>query len=90
MHKTRERNAVLIYVAPVAQTFGIVGDEAVHTRCAENFWQDVRDAMAVEFKAGRFTEGVVAAVNLVSAELKRHFPHHSDDKNTHSNEIDIE
>jgi uncharacterized membrane protein len=46
--------------------------------------------MAVEFKAGRFTEGVVAAVNLVSAELKRHFPHHSDDKNTHSNEIDIE
>ena len=90
MHKTRERNAVLIYVAPVAQTFGIVGDEAVHSRCAENFWQDVRDAMAVEFKAGRFTEGLVAAVNLVGAELKRHFPHHADDKNTHSNEIDIE
>ena len=90
MHKTHERNAVLIYVAPVAQTFGIVGDEAVHSRCAENFWQDVRDAMAAEFKAVRFTEGLVAAVNLVGAELKRHFPHHADDKNTHSNEIDIE
>ncbi|MFO1487862.1 MAG: TPM domain-containing protein [Verrucomicrobiota bacterium] len=28
MHRTRERNGVLIYVAPLSQTFAVIGDRA--------------------------------------------------------------
>jgi uncharacterized membrane protein len=81
MHETHERNAVLIYVAPVAQTFGIIGDEAVHARSREGFWDEVRDSMGAEFEAGRVTEGIVRAVHLAGAELRRLFPRHPGDRN---------
>jgi len=37
MHKTRERNAVLIFVAPRAHKFAVVGDKAIHEKCGEQF-----------------------------------------------------
>src|SRR5207247_8100407 len=33
MHKTSERNAVLIFVAPRAHKFAVVGDKAIHEKC---------------------------------------------------------
>ncbi|HXM74516.1 MAG TPA: TPM domain-containing protein, partial [Chthoniobacterales bacterium] len=33
MHKTAERNAVLIFVAPRAHKFAVVGDQAIHEKC---------------------------------------------------------
>jgi uncharacterized membrane protein len=81
MHETRDRNAVLIYVAPVAQTFAVLGDEAAYVTCREDMWPEVRDAMAADFKAGRFSEGIIRAVGLVGAELRRHFPRRPDDRN---------
>jgi len=74
MQRKRERNAVLIYVAPLAQTFGVVGDEAVHARCGADFWHEVRDAMASDFRNGHFTEGILHAVRLVGAKMRAHFP----------------
>ena len=87
MHRKRERNAVLIYVAPLAQTFGVIGDDAAHERCGGNFWHGVRDAMAANFKAGHFTEGILRAVRLVGEELRCHFPRQPGDKNERSNDI---
>jgi uncharacterized membrane protein len=51
MEKTRQRNAVLIFIAPKSQTFGIAGDDAVHARVGELFWKEVVAAMSEEFKA---------------------------------------
>lgn len=87
MHEKRDRNAVLIYVAPAAQTFAVVGDEAAHARFREGFWHEVREAMGADFKAGRFTEGIIRAVHLVGEELRRHFPHHRGDRNEQPNDI---
>jgi uncharacterized membrane protein len=81
MHETRERNAVLIYVAPTAQTFAVLGDEAAYALCRQDLWNEVRQAMTVDFKAGRYSEGVVRAVKLVGEELRRHFPRRPDDRN---------
>src|SRR5213080_3624241 len=41
MHKTGERNAVLIFVAPRSHKFAVVGDKAIHEKCGEQFWQHV-------------------------------------------------
>lgn len=74
MTATAERNGVLLFVAPASRRFAVLGDLAIHERCGEAFWAAVADAMAAEFRAGRFTEGIVAGVAAVGAELARHFP----------------
>src|SRR5207237_9974753 len=46
MQKTRDRNAVLIFVAPSAHKYAVVGDVGVHEKCGEEVWrrlvQDMR------------------------------------------------
>jgi uncharacterized membrane protein len=46
----------------------------VHERCGEAFWTAVVEHVRDEFRAGRFTEGIVAAVRAVGDQLARHFP----------------
>ncbi|MCS7337326.1 MAG: TPM domain-containing protein [Verrucomicrobiae bacterium] len=81
MARTRLRNAVLIYVAPRAQQFAVLGDQAIHAKCGHQFWEQVAQKMAADFKAGRFTEGIVTAIQQVGELLAAHFPRTPDDKN---------
>ena len=74
MTRTRHRNAVLIFVAPRSRTLAVVGDSGIHGKCAPGFWQHVRDAMSAHLREGRYTEGVLQAIEIVGAELARHFP----------------
>lgn len=79
--RTRERNAVLIFVAPHARQFAVIGDEGVHQRCGEAFWRQMAEEMSGHFKAARFTEGIVHAVRTAGDLLAEHFPHRRDDQN---------
>lgn len=81
MHRTRQRNAVLILVAPSAKAFAIFGDEGLHARCGPGFWQEVADTMVSHFRNGEFTEGVVKAIDQTGALLAQHFPYLADDEN---------
>jgi uncharacterized membrane protein len=80
MTATRERNGVLIFLAPRSQRFAVLGDRGIHERCGEGFWTAVADAMSGEFRQGRFTEGVVAGIARVADELARHFPRFAGDQ----------
>lgn len=81
MTATAERNAVLILIAPRAQKFAVVGDEAVHARCGPEFWETVVAAMRGHFQKGEFTEALVEAVETVGRLLAEHFPRRPDDRN---------
>jgi uncharacterized membrane protein len=74
MTETAERNGVLILVAPESQTFAVVGDRGIDERCPEDFWASVVETMRAHFDAGRFDDGILAAVARVGDELARHFP----------------
>ncbi len=74
MTRTAERNGVLLFVAPVSQTFAIIGDEGIHARCGPDFWKDVAAAMETDFRAGRYTDGIVKGVARVGEALATHFP----------------
>lgn len=74
MTATAERNGVLLFVAPASRRFAVLGDRAIHERCGAGFWSAAAEAMAAEFRAGRFTEGILAGIAAVAAELARHFP----------------
>src|SRR5450759_4421122 len=62
MTKTRERNGVLIFVAPRTQKFAVIGDEGVHKRCGDQFWQVMAAEMSGNFKKSEFTQGIVHGV----------------------------
>ena len=74
MHKTRERNAVLIFVAPRAHKFAVVGDKAIHEKCGEEFWQRIVDAMRAHFQNEKFSHAIVEAIREIGKLLAVHFP----------------
>jgi uncharacterized membrane protein len=74
MHKTRERNAILILVAPRAQKFAVVGDEGVHQKCGEKFWQELVEKMRGHFLREEFTEALVEGIEAAGQLLARYFP----------------
>lgn len=88
MTRTVERNGVLIYIAPRARIFRILGDTAIHEKCGAEFWKEVAAAMETHFRRGELTEGVVAGVERVGEVLARHFPRRADDRNELPNSID--
>jgi uncharacterized membrane protein len=87
MYKTRERNAVLIFVAPRAHKFAVVGDQAIHEKCGEQFWQHVVDGMRVHFQNEKFSHALTEAVNEVGKVLAAHFPRTSANANELPDEI---
>ena len=82
MVATAERNGVLIYVAPRSHTYAVIADRGVHEQCPEGFWREVADAMRDDFRAGRFTEGIVRGVERVGEVLGRAFPREADRDDT--------
>src|SRR3954451_16902988 len=41
MTRTKHRNGILLFFAPAAQRFAILGDWGIHERCGQNFWDQV-------------------------------------------------
>jgi len=74
MTVTAERNGVLILVAPESQSFAVVGDRGIDEKLPAGFWDEMAAALAADFRAARFTDGIVSAVTRVADELARHFP----------------
>jgi uncharacterized membrane protein len=81
MHKTRERNAVLIFVVPRAHKFAVVGDKAIHEKCGDEFWQGIVERMRKHFQNERFSDAMVEAVNEIGNVLAREFPKTPEDTN---------
>ena len=74
MHKTRERNAVLIFVAPRAHKFAVIGDRAIHEKCGEQFWQRVVAGMRMHFQNEKFSHALVEGIGEIGKLLAAHFP----------------
>jgi uncharacterized membrane protein len=87
MARTPKRNAVLIYFAPLAQTFALWGDIGVHEKCSVEFWQSIADRIASRLKAGQFSEAVNEAVRDVGEMLAGHFPRDSANQDRLQNTI---
>lgn len=80
MTGTKERNGVLIYVAPRSRRFAILGDSGIHEKCGPGFWQEVAAAMEADFREQRFTEGLVKGVERAGETLAVHFPRAAGDR----------
>ena len=87
MHRTREHNAVLIFVAHESGRFAILGDSGIDIKVGASFWDQTRDRMAAHFSQGLLVEGLREGILSAGGQLKKYFPHKTGDRNELSNEV---
>ncbi|HYL04690.1 MAG TPA: TPM domain-containing protein [Thermoanaerobaculia bacterium] len=69
------RRGVLIFVVPARRKFAVLGDEDVHARVGQEFWDDVTAAIAERFRAGAFTGGLIHGIETSGSELAPALPY---------------
>ena len=87
IHKTRQHNGVLIYIAWRDQKFAIIGDSGINSVVPANFWDGTKEVMKGHFAKGGFLEGILFAINETGSHLEQYFPPQADGKNELSDEI---
>lgn len=87
MAKTEQRTGILFYLAVKSHKFSVIGDEGIHEKVGEAFWQSLRDEMQQHFREGKFTNGIIAAIQEAGNRLKKHFPKTADNQNELSDDI---
>lgn len=87
MHKTAQRNGVLIYIAIQDHQFAIIGDAGINKLVPHNFWDSTKEAMLGYFKNGDLTGGITAGVKLAGEQLQTFFPYVDGDVNELPDEI---
>ncbi len=89
MHRTAQRHGVLIYLALEDRKLAIVGDEGIHVKVGDAYWETARDATIERLREGRAVDGIVAAVEEVGRVLARHFPRRPDDVDELPGEVSV-
>ena len=68
------KKSLLVFVAPKSQKFAVVGGSALHEKMGQSWWDELSALLTHHFKASRFTDGLVAAIEQAGRALKIHFP----------------
>jgi len=89
MHLTAERHGVLIYLALEDRKLAIVGDEGIHRRVGDAYWEGLRDRMVAKLREGQALEAVLTGVAEVGLVLAEHFPRRPDDRNELSDRVSV-
>jgi uncharacterized membrane protein len=70
---TAHNNGVLIYLLLAEHRIEIVADRGLNERVPPDTWPRLVQSMGSAFKAGNFEQGLLQAVDAVSALLQQHF-----------------
>lgn len=81
MHKTKDRNAVLLYIATKDKQLALLGDAGIYEKMGQIFWDNEVKLMLAEFKQHHFIDGICHIIGDIGEALKTNFPYASDDKN---------
>ena len=64
-----------------------VGDEAIHERCGDEFWQRIVERMRTHFQNEKFSNALIEAVNEIGSALAAHFPQTVRDTNELADDV---
>ena len=87
---TKDRNGILFFIVPSRRRFVVLGDEGIHAKVGQDFWDCLTADMSGEFRKGQFQAGLLKGIADVGVNLAVHFPYDpATDKNELSDEIDF-
>jgi len=82
MQKTDDRNAVLVYVAMKDRQLAVFGDEGIHKKVGNEYWNNAVQKMISNFNRENYAAGISEVVKDIGAALTNNFPFNNDtDKN---------
>lgn len=87
LSQTRDRNAVLFFVAVADHKFAVLGDVGINQKVPANFWEEIVKHVHDRFVKREFGDGLVEGIRMAGEALVAHFPPRADDKNELPNEI---
>ena len=74
MHKTRHRNAMLIFVAPISRKFAIYADHSIHQRNGAALLKRMARELGDHFRREGYTKGLVYVIEAMGEALSDDFP----------------
>jgi len=74
MTGTTDRNGILFFIVPSRRRFVVLGDEGIHAKVGQEFWDALTADLSGDFKQGRFQDGLLKAIADVGEKLAVHFP----------------
>jgi len=82
MYETHDRNAVLVYVALKDKQLAILGDEGIHSKLGNDYWNTEVKKMIGNFNRENYADGITEVVMDIGEALTQLFPYNNDtDKN---------
>lgn len=88
MDKTKDRNAVLLYVAMKDKQLAVFGDEGIHKKVGSDYWNREVVKMISNFNKENYAAGICEVVADIGESLTQYFPFNNDtDKNELPDEI---
>jgi uncharacterized membrane protein len=74
MFNTKERNAVLIYVADKSKHFAIWGDAGIHEKVGFHFWEAEKQLLREYLKKDEAAKGLTRVILQIGERLRKFFP----------------
>lgn len=77
MDKTAEKNGVLVYLAMKDRQLAIYGDQGIHEKVGDAFWNSEVKAMLTYFDRNDYVAGIVEIIYHIGEALAHHFPYNA-------------
>ncbi len=88
MQATKEKNAVLLYIAMKDHKLAVYGDEGIHEKVGTAWWNERVNGILQRFSKTDYATGIAECVLQIGEALKEHFPYNKDtDKNELSDTV---
>jgi uncharacterized membrane protein len=84
MDQTKDRNAVLLYIAIKDRQLAVFGDEGIHRKVGTAYWNNEVNLLLRNFNKEDYADGISECVKDIGEALHQHFPY---DKDTDKNEL---
>ncbi len=75
MAQTKDRNAVLLYLAIKDHQLAVLGDEGIHQKVGNEYWNIEVRKMIQAFNRDNYAEGIVMCVEDIGEALHTYFPY---------------
>ena len=89
MMHTKERNGVLFFVVPSRRKFVVLGDQGIHEKVGQEFWDRIAAILSENFREGDFTGGLIRGIEEVGKQLSVHFPYVKGDTDELPDDVDF-
>ena len=74
MTATTRHNGLLLFIAPWRRQVIVLADDGITAKADAALWSRAVEIVTAAFRDGRFTEGLVRAIDALAAALAPHFP----------------